>query len=93
MRDITVAYATYEEQVEIPLQVDASVTVAVAIRRSGILSRFPDISLDKAVVGIHGKKVALDGLLNAGDRIEIYRPLQLDPKQARRLRAKKVRQQ
>lgn len=86
--DIFVAYATPKRQVEIPLTVEESCTVAMAIRRSGILEQFPEIDLARAVVGIYSKKTALDALLNAGDRIEIYRPLQIDPKEARRLRVK-----
>ena len=40
-------------------------------------------------VGIFGKRAALDHPLADGDRVEIYRPLALDPKEARRLRARK----
>jgi len=84
---ITVAYATPEQQVEIPLQVEESCTVAIAIQRSGLLEQFPEIRLAEADVGIHSRKVRLDSLLQQDDRIEIYRPLQIDPKQARLLRA------
>lgn len=87
--DITVAYAKPDSQVEIPLSVEENCTVALAIRRSGILEQFPEIELGSATVGIYSRKVALDALLSAGDRIEIYRPLLIDPKQARRLRAQK----
>lgn len=86
MINIVVAYATPEKQMEIPLQVELSCTVAIAIKRSGILEKFPEISLATAVVGIHSKKVALDHLLHQDDRIEIYRPLMIDPKKARKLR-------
>lgn len=40
-------------------------------------------------VGIFGKRVMLDQPLAEGDRVEIYRPLAMDPKEARRLRARK----
>lgn len=86
MLNIKVAYATSEQQVEIPFSVEESCTVAMAIRRSGVLEQFPEIDLSTATVGIYSRKVALDDLLQAGDRIEIYRPLQIDPKEARRLR-------
>ena len=89
MINITVCYATPERQVELPLTVEESCTVALAIKRSGILQQFPEIEMASAVVGIFSKKVALDANLHAGDRVEIYRPLTIDPKQARRLRAKK----
>ena len=88
MINITVAYATPEQQTELPLQVEASCTVAIAIKRSGIQQQFPEINLASAVVGIHGKRCALDASLHEGDRIEIYRPLTMDPKQARVLRGK-----
>jgi uncharacterized protein len=86
---ITVAYATPEQQVEIPCRVTEDTTVAMAIRRCGILAQFPDIVLSSAVVGIYSRQVELDDLLVEGDRVEIYRPLVIDPKQARRLRAQR----
>lgn len=89
--DILVAYATPDRQIEIPLSVEESCTIAMAIRRSGILEQFPEIQLSSANVGIYSRKVALDALVHAGDRIEIYRPLQIDPKEARRLRVKRSR--
>lgn len=89
MIQIKVAYATPKKQIEIPLIVEESCTIAMAIRRSGILTQFPNIDLAKVAVGIHGKKAKLDDILFDGDRVEIYRPLLMDPKQARLLRAKK----
>lgn len=88
MIHIIVVYATPQQQVEIPLTVEESCTVALAIKRSGILQRFPEIKFSSIKVGIFSKRVALDASLHEGDRIEIYRPLILDPKQARTLRAK-----
>ena len=86
---ISVVYATPNEQVEIPWEVEPNCSVALAIRRSGILERFPEINFPHVSVGIFSKRVALDTPLTEGDRIEIYRPLMMDPKQARRLRLKK----
>lgn len=40
-------------------------------------------------VGIFGKRVTMDTRLAEGDRVEIYRPLKLDPKEARRRRARR----
>lgn len=88
MIHITVAYATPNQQVEIPLIIEENCTVALAIKRSGILQQFPEIKLASAKVGVFSKRVALDANLRDGDRIEIYRPLIIDPKQARVLRAK-----
>ena len=69
------------------LEVGARTTVRQAIKRSGILSRFPEIELAHGRVGIFGRPVRLDALLNDGDRVEIYRALIADPKEARRGRA------
>ncbi|OGT26184.1 MAG: RnfH family protein [Gammaproteobacteria bacterium RIFCSPLOWO2_02_FULL_42_14] len=87
MINIMVAYATLETQVEIPLTVEENCTVQLAIQRSRVLESFPEIQLQTAVVGIFGLRVKLDSSLKANDRIEIYRPLVIDPKEARRLRA------
>lgn len=86
--EVVVAYATPDKQVEIPLAVEPSCTVALAIKRSGILEQFPEIQLAQAVVGIHSQKVPLDANLKPHDRIEIYRPLKIDPKKARRARTR-----
>jgi putative ubiquitin-RnfH superfamily antitoxin RatB of RatAB toxin-antitoxin module len=91
MIQITIAYATPHNQVEIPLSVEESCTIAVAIKRSGILQEFPEIKFATIKVGIHSKRVPLDASLHDRDRIEIYRPLIIDPKQARLLRAKSAK--
>lgn len=85
--NIIVAYATPKEHIEIPLIVPQHCTVALAIKRSGILKQCREISFPDIDVGIYSKKVKLDMPLRDGDRVEIYRPLMIDPKQARRSRA------
>ena len=50
-----------------------------------------EIDLEKQAFGIFGKRAALDHLLAEGDRVEIYRPLAMDPKEARRRRARRRR--
>ena len=87
MISITVAYATPEKQVEIALSVEESCTVELAIKRSKIIEQFSEIKLANIKVGIFSQMVKLDSNLQDGDRIEIYRPLTIDPKEARRLRA------
>ncbi|WP_211924160.1 RnfH family protein [Coxiella endosymbiont of Amblyomma nuttalli] len=86
---ISVAYATLKEQIEIPLVVEENCTVALAIKRSGILQQFSEINLGTVPVGIYSKRTTLEANLRDGDRIEIYRPLYIDPKEARLLRAKR----
>lgn len=87
MISITICYATPEKQVQIALEVEKSCTIDMAIKRSNIVEQFPEIKLSDCVVGIFGQRVRLDSNVQMGDRIEIYRPLTLDPKEARRVRA------
>lgn len=86
---VEVAYATPSRQSLIDVQVPKGATVREAIVSSGILEAFPDIDLDTAVTGIFSERVGLETMLSAGDRIEIYRPLEKDPKEARRERARR----
>ena len=86
---VEVAYALPEEQIIISIKVPTKFNVKQAIEESGIQKKFPDIDLSKNKVGIFGKKTTLDHLLKDKDRIEIYRPLILDPKEMRRKRAAK----
>ena len=85
--DVEVAYARPDEQVILALQVPDGSTIEDAIRRSGVLERFPEIDLATNKVGVFGKVGKLDQPLVAGDRVEIYRPLIADPKEARKQRA------
>lgn len=75
--------SAFLETVELP----AGATIAQAIRASGLLARHAEIDLAVNQVGIYGKKKALDTMLRTHDRVEVYRPLQADPKEARRRRA------
>ena len=84
---VQVAYARADQQLVLTVDVPMDASVERAIRDSGILARFPEIDLERQAVGIFGARVALDDVVQAGDRIEIYRPLQVDPKEARRRRA------
>lgn len=84
---VEVAWATPERQRVIPLEVAAGTTVAEAVRRSGILEQCPEAVFDPERVGIHGRRVAPGDPLRNGDRVELYRPLIADPKDARRARA------
>jgi putative ubiquitin-RnfH superfamily antitoxin RatB of RatAB toxin-antitoxin module len=85
---VEVVYALRDEQVLIQLQVEEGTTVRQAIERSGILQRFPEIDPTRGSVGIFGRIAAPDTPLQDGDRVEIYRPLLVDPKEARRKRAR-----
>lgn len=84
---IEVVFAKPDEQVIESLNVPPDTTIEAAIRQSGILERFPEIDLASNKVGVFGKAAAMTSTLYDGDRIEIYRPLIADPKQARKKRA------
>lgn len=85
---IEVTYALPHIQVLKKLTVPADCTVEQAIILSGILDQFTDIDLTTNKLGIFGKLTQRDTRLHPHDRIEIYRPLIIDPKDARRIRAK-----
>jgi putative ubiquitin-RnfH superfamily antitoxin RatB of RatAB toxin-antitoxin module len=97
---VEVAYALPERQRIIKLQVQPGCTALEAVRLSGIAREFPGLDVDQADMGIFAKN--LDGkllpapgeyVLKPRDRVEIYRPLQADPKAARAQRAAKVKEQ
>jgi uncharacterized protein len=84
---IEIVFASCQDQIVIPISVHPECTVHQAIVLSGILKHFPEIDLSQQRVGVFGRFVQLNDHVCAGDRIEIYRPLKIDPKQARRKRA------
>jgi hypothetical protein len=84
---VEVAYATPETQRIVEVLVPEGSTIEAVIDRSGVLEIFPEIDLMKQPVGIFSQKKKLSDLVSEGDRIEIYRPLVIDPKEARRRRA------
>ena len=86
--NIEVAYATPVRQKIAKLQVPRGTTVAQAIELSGIVREFPNAAT-RSGVGIFGRKVTEEHILQEGDRVEIYRPLLIDPKEARRRNARK----
>ncbi|WP_295475276.1 RnfH family protein [uncultured Pseudomonas sp.] len=90
--DIEVVHAGVDRQVLLTLQVPAGSTLMQAVLASGIAQSFPELDLQASAMGIFGKVVKDPAahVLEAGDRIEIYRPLLADPKEVRRLRAAKT---
>ena len=81
---VEVAFARPDHQLVVPVEVPEGATVMDAIQYSTILDDFPEIDLDKNRVGIFGKLVKADHVVEPGDRVEIYRPLKADPKEVRR---------
>jgi putative ubiquitin-RnfH superfamily antitoxin RatB of RatAB toxin-antitoxin module len=88
---VEVVYALPLKQDVVSLDVAAGATVGQALAASGMLVRHPDIDLRVARLGVWGRSTTLDALLREGDRVEIYRPLQVDPKEVRRRRAARKR--
>jgi uncharacterized protein len=86
--NVEVGYARPEQQLLCALKLPVGSCVEAAIYTSGILGKYPEIDLDQTKVGIFGSICSLEHILSEGDRVEIYRPLTLDPKAARRQRAK-----
>ncbi|MDJ0806547.1 MAG: RnfH family protein [Gammaproteobacteria bacterium] len=89
---VEVAYGRLDEQLILEVLTEPGITAKEAVERSGILQHFPEIDLSKNKIGIFGKAAKLDVKLNAGDRVEIYRPLIADPKEQRKKRAAEGKQ-
>lgn len=85
---VEVCYALPDASFLVQLEVDAGTTIAEAIAASGVLARFPEIDLARNKLGLFGKLKPADTVLRDGDRVEIYRPLQADPMESRRRRAR-----
>ena len=98
--EVEVAYALPDKQKILSVKVPEGTTAMEAVQVSGILNEFPEIDLTSAKMGLFGKHLGTKGLANAEeyevqarDRIEIYRPLLIDPKEVRRQRAEKKKRE
>jgi putative ubiquitin-RnfH superfamily antitoxin RatB of RatAB toxin-antitoxin module len=88
---VSVVYATPDRQTVVSLNVPAKSTVADVVAASGLLARFPEIDRSPKCA-IFGRPVALTGGVLPGDRVEILRPLAIDPKEGRRRAAAQARE-
>jgi uncharacterized protein len=88
---VDVVYALPGEQHIVPLTVPHDCSVTRAVERSGLLQRFPSILERPLQYAIFNRVVEGSALLRQGDRVEILRPLQIDPKEARRREAARAR--
>ena len=84
MIQVEVVFATPERQVLRALQLPQGATVAEAIDRSGLQAVFDQVDFDRLEAGIWGRITERSCALQAGDRVELYRPLARDPRDARR---------
>ena len=91
--NIEVVYALPERQTVLRLRVPAQTSVLAALEQSGIVQKHPEIDLSVNKFGIYSRPVKGSELLQDGDRIEIYRPLIADPKEMRKKRAEKAKEE
>jgi putative ubiquitin-RnfH superfamily antitoxin RatB of RatAB toxin-antitoxin module len=83
---IEVVFALPQRQVLRTLELQDGSTVGDAILRSKLAREFPEADFDQLQAGVWGRPVERSQLLNDGDRVELYRPLAMDPREARRLK-------
>jgi putative ubiquitin-RnfH superfamily antitoxin RatB of RatAB toxin-antitoxin module len=91
---VEVIYCAARGQVDSTLlNLPAGATLEDALRASGLLQRHPglDISASGPGTGIWGKPADAAQVLREGDRVEVYRPLLIEPKDARRERQRSQR--
>ena len=88
---IEVCYALPDGQTLVAVDLPEGATLQQALDASGILQRYPQIDLSTQKVGVFGKLKPLDAVLADHDRVEIYRPLLVDPKVSRQRRVEKTR--
>ena len=87
MMEIALVFAPAAREVhELSLSVPEGTTLKEALRLAGWLERFPCIEQGSVAIGVWGRKASATTLLRPGDRVEMYRPLTVDPKVARRER-------
>ncbi len=85
---IEVAYSPRARSVDcVDLSLAEGSTAEQAVQASGLLERHPELPAPaELALGLHGRSCSRHARLNDGDRVEVYRPLRVDPKEARRER-------
>lgn len=84
---VEVVFARPDEQVLRAVELPEGATVAEAIDASNIARQFPEVDFSDLQAGVWGKTVERTHPVRDGDRVELYRPLEMDPREARRLKA------
>ena len=84
---MSVVYCTPDAAWTREMEVEEGATLHAVIERSGLLAAHPELNAAQLAVGVFSRPRQLDEPARDGDRIEIYRPLLVDPKDARRHRA------
>jgi putative ubiquitin-RnfH superfamily antitoxin RatB of RatAB toxin-antitoxin module len=90
--EVEVVFAAVDRQLLLKVSVPVGTTLREAVRLSGMLEQFPEYKLEECPLGIFGRVVAEPQTrpVQAGERIELYRPLLADPKEVRKMRAAKA---
>ncbi len=86
---VSVVYALPDRQCVCELDLPDGSTLETALRQSGLMREIPEIRMADVLVGVHGHVRPMHTVLREGDRVEIYRPLGIEPKDARRQRLQK----
>lgn len=89
--DVGLSFASPELQFELYFPYQPGLTVAALLSLAQLSVRWPTVQWADYALGIWGKPVSASALLQPGDRVELYQPLIIDPKAARRLRGKRKR--
>ncbi len=89
--NVDVAYVEAHEELLLTLRVPPGASARHVLERARVVERFPELAERPLAVGINGVTVDIDTLVEEGDRVELYRPLRFDPKEARRRRAARVK--
>ena len=89
--EVEVVFALPQRQELVSVRLVEGATAGEALRRSGLASRFDEIDADNALLAVWGEPVEAGHRLRHGDRVEVLRPLEIDPREARRLLASEGR--
>ena len=85
--NVSIVYATKQKQWIFETVVARGTSAQELIEMSGFFQQVPEldsVNIDSLTIGVYADKVAMDYLLEEGDRVEIYRSLTADPKEVRR---------
>ena len=83
---VEVVFALADKQELLVVELPDGSTVGAAIEKSGLTRQFPGVDFDTLQTGVWGKPIARNHVVGEGDRVELYRPLEMDPRDARRLK-------
>jgi putative ubiquitin-RnfH superfamily antitoxin RatB of RatAB toxin-antitoxin module len=86
--EVLIVCALRERQVLRTVRIEAPCTINDAVQHSGVLDEFPELDQKALSFAVFGSTAANSQGLQNGDRVEILRALQVDPREARRRRAR-----